>query len=414
MALTACGTKEKAPAKKGVHYDAASEAIEVDASSSEADGIVKATFAVDSPNTQLVHGAAGSRLDGAVAAFPPGAFDVDFEVKLYEGHTLATRKNLTDLGYSDDTIIVGSGPAAVVTWTYDEDSLRAYRLTLPAPSGLPAGSQTVAFYVRNVPGEDGHLLGVIPADQLTAKGAGLELVTQSYGVFQLVALSTTSGEAPTKPGTASEVPTTTTVDTSPVLAGSAPGAFTITGPKDEVSGPHPRVTWTTASGVETYALKLDLDDPACGNPYRIYDGLQVTAQLVDAQTGTSFVCVVASNAGGSTLANNAGFKLAADGSPPPTPSRPSGGPAISPSIEITYTWSAVTDVGAAGLSHYELEVGTTSGGADVFSGDIVDKTSKAIVGFDGSTYYARVRAVDLLGNASAWSPVSAGVTIDAD
>ncbi|MBU1599419.1 hypothetical protein KKG61_04855, partial [bacterium] len=82
---------------------------------------------------------------------------------------------------------------------------------------------------------------------------------------------------------------------------------------------------------------------------------------------------------------------------------------------ITFFWTegGLNDP-ESGIAGYWLDVGTTPGGSNRFSGDVGDVLSKTI--FDcgnGKTYYARVRARNGAGLYGSWSAVSDGITIDA-
>jgi hypothetical protein len=169
---------------------------------------------------------------------------------------------------------------------------------------------------------------------------------------------------------------------------------------------HPAINWSTATGAATYEVLLDATDPKCGSPYQTYKNLTTTAATVATQSGQSYLCVIASNALGSTAASNSGMELQCDAAVPPTPSAPTGVPGA---VDINFTWSAVTNAGQA-LTLYHLHIGTTPGGEDVYNAP-VDGLSYDMIGFAGKTYYAAVAADDSLGNESAFSAPSAGLMI---
>jgi hypothetical protein len=98
---------------------------------------------------------------------------------------------------------------------------------------------------------------------------------------------------------------------------------------------------------------------------------------------------------------------------PPTPGAPTDDGVYHLATNLTFNWGAVVDVGPAGLSHYNLKIGTTPGGTDVLGvtnvGNVISYNQ---LGSDGVTYYAAVQAVDNAGNTSAWSANSNGVGVD--
>src|SRR5689334_467572 len=94
-----CGSKKDA---KSSPHDPAAEAVEVDAAQAKEDAaVVTATVLESSPNTQVIRAPASSGIAGALAAFLPGSFDVDFAVSLYQGRSIAKRQNLKSLGFGD-------------------------------------------------------------------------------------------------------------------------------------------------------------------------------------------------------------------------------------------------------------------------------------------------------------------------
>jgi len=392
-------------------------AVNVDASVvSDGSGDAIGRVQVANAYTQIVRAAASSRIAGSLVAFPPGAFDIDANVTIAEGVNIATSSNLVQL--IDSGIVVQAvAPAVEVTFSSDENTLLPFLEKIPLPlGGVKPGQSLVVLYLKNTPGAAGLSLGLLAASDLVVDGGWATFSSRSYGISQAVYLASMSA-SPVKPKqvvTQQKIlPVASPSPPSPA-AQVAPSAFSITGPTDPLTGGQPTILWDFANSADSYELRLDNKDPACGSPYRIYPGLLANGQVADkVQDGINFVCVAAINSAGRTLATNSGFKFVADASPPPVPSSPvSDSGATTSQIAITFHWSAVTDVGPAGLSGYTLQVGTTPGGEDIFNGTI-PSTSKQIVGFDGLTYYARVSAVDAVGNASAWSANSAGVTIHA-
>ncbi len=98
---------------------------------------------------------------------------------------------------------------------------------------------------------------------------------------------------------------------------------------------------------------------------------------------------------------------------PPTPQRPSGPGPVTNNAQVTFTWSPVTDA-LSGTAGYSCRIGTTPGGAEVFSGFVGNVLSRQFTGESGLTYYCRVQAVDNAGNVSSWSAVSDGVLVDTE
>ncbi len=80
---------------------------------------------------------------------------------------------------------------------------------------------------------------------------------------------------------------------------------------------------------------------------------------------------------------------------------------------ITWTWIATTDPESS-VVDYQIEIGTTPNGNDIakeVSLGTAQTYTRALL-TTGITYYARVRAINGAALASAYSPSSAGTTID--
>lgn len=93
--------------------------------------------------------------------------------------------------------------------------------------------------------------------------------------------------------------------------------------------------------------------------------------------------------------------------PPEAPGTPQG---MIPSLpNIRFDWTAAGDAGRSEVASYECQIGTTPGGSNVFNGSVGSTLTKTVTGVSGSTYYARVRAMDGAGNVGPWSANSAGV-----
>jgi hypothetical protein len=100
-----------------------------------------------------------------------------------------------------------------------------------------------------------------------------------------------------------------------------------------------------------------------------------------------------------------------DNTPPGTPGTPTDAGEYSTSGTVTWTWTAAPEDGA--VAQYQIQVGSTPGGNDVFDGLVGTELSKTLSGLlDGSTYYARVRAMNTVGQWGPWSGVSDGITVD--
>lgn len=401
IAVTGCGKGGGDAADERSDVDEGAAQVQVDAGVvSSQGGTVQALVSAASPNTQIVKGAAGGKLANARLAFPPACFQTDVTVELGDGKTIASTKNVQSLTDANTTA-QAAGPAAFITWTYDEDSAKPFTVTLPAP----AGSNLAVVAIKNVANSDARSLALVPTNLLQLGTGVVSFETQSYGLYQVVSLSKATSAA--KQVATVEKPERVGAATNP------PGNFAITAPTDALSGAKPKAVWDEATDAESYEVRVSASDPTCEKVDKTYADVTLTNQVIDAVAdGDNYLCVTAKNAAGATKASNTGLKFQADKSPPPAPGKPDVGAPKVTTINFLVQWGAVTDTGPGGLAQYYLEVGHEPGGADVFTGPVVGTTQKGIIGFDGETYYARVKAIDGAGNESDWSPVSDGVLID--
>ena len=100
--------------------------------------------------------------------------------------------------------------------------------------------------------------------------------------------------------------------------------------------------------------------------------------------------------------------------PASAPGTPTDEGSAKTGVSAIFTWTAVADP-ESGIAGYNLQVGTTPGGLDVFNGFVPwnGGLSKAVsASVNGATYYARVQAVNGDGLTSTWSGNSDGITVN--
>lgn len=102
--------------------------------------------------------------------------------------------------------------------------------------------------------------------------------------------------------------------------------------------------------------------------------------------------------------------LLSDSSQPPAPAAPDADRRYSYDGDATFSWPASQS--SVGILDYFLEIGTTLGGSDFFSGNVGNVLTYSASGLaSGRTYYARVRARSNAGVNSDFSQASDGVTV---
>lgn len=103
-----------------------------------------------------------------------------------------------------------------------------------------------------------------------------------------------------------------------------------------------------------------------------------------------------------------------DVTPPPAPGAPEAGLVMFGTVlgnQVTFTWSAGSDPDG-GISGYNLQIGTTPGGSDVFNGFVATNQHTVQVPF-GTTLFARVQQVSGAGVSGTFGEISADVlTLD--
>jgi ELWxxDGT repeat protein len=100
-----------------------------------------------------------------------------------------------------------------------------------------------------------------------------------------------------------------------------------------------------------------------------------------------------------------------DATSPTAQGVPTDGGAFTSSTSVRFNWTPALDL-ISGVVSYDLEIGTTPGGNNVFAGNAGNAWTRAFTGSNGQTYYARVRAHDDVGNIGQWSGNSDGITVD--
>ncbi len=174
-------------------------------------------------------------------------------------------------------------------------------------------------------------------------------------------------------------------------------------------------TWTTASDAETGIAGYNLQVGTTPGGNNVFDGSVgnvLTREITGSNGQTLYARVQAVNGAGTATAwsgNSNGITI--DTTAPSTPGVPVDAGAYSTSAAVMFIWTAASDT-ETGITGYNMQVGTTPGGTDVFDGSVGNVSTREITGSNGQTLYARVQAVNGAGTATAWSGNSDGITID--
>ena len=176
--------------------------------------------------------------------------------------------------------------------------------------------------------------------------------------------------------------------------------------------------WTAGadagSGIVSYNLQVGTA-PGGNDVYDGNVGNVLTKQVTSVDTNTLYARVQSVN--GATLTsvwsgNSDGITI--DVTKSTVPGTPTDGPAeYSQSTTVSFIWNTSTDVGGSGVASYDLQVGTSAGGSDIFDGNVGNVLTYDATGAEDTTLYARVRSIDVAGNdPSSWSGNSDGIHID--
>jgi hypothetical protein len=315
------------------------------------------------------------------------------------------------------------GPAAVYGFKTEDDVAPAFAAA-PGDPGATTTSTTVQF-TWGTASDDGQGLAAAPywLEVRTAPGGGTELFNASVGTNLSADVPVADGQTAYARVGATDLAGNQgwsawsngiTVDATPPGAPGAPTSTT----SGWANGTVP-YTWTAASdagsGVASYRIELRTDTSGATGFVAADVGPDLAASFSAAglATGqTMYTRVQATDAAGNTSAwSGWSAGIGVDLTAPVAPGAPSTAAAVQQSATVHYTWSATTDAGS-GVASYWLEARTApGGGTELFNASVGTNLAQDVVASAGQTVYARVRALDAVGQ-EAWSGWSGGTLID--
>jgi len=105
------------------------------------------------------------------------------------------------------------------------------------------------------------------------------------------------------------------------------------------------------------------------------------------------------------------YFMISDNTPPGVPGTPVDDGVYSTNGTVIWTWTEASEDWI--IVKYQVQVGTTLGGNDVFDGSVGIDLTKTLHDLpSGFTYYARVQAMNTVGQWGPWSDASDGITVD--
>jgi hypothetical protein len=193
-----------------------------------------------------------------------------------------------------------------------------------------------------------------------------------------------------------------------IVDATAPDAPVVTGDTTPTMNNTPTWTWTAGAGDGNGTFRYKLDNASLSSgATETTDLLYVPAALGD---GTHTLYVQERDDIGN-WSDSGSYEIIIDSSAPSAPGTPTDIGEYTSSTTVTFTWTPGAD-NQSGVVSYNLQVGTTPGGIDVFDGDVGNVLTKDVSWTHGKTLYARVQAVNGVALTSAWSGNSDGITID--
>jgi hypothetical protein len=167
------------------------------------------------------------------------------------------------------------------------------------------------------------------------------------------------------------------------LLGPPPAAPALVSPGNQLTGvgPQPTLTWSAASGATSYDVYIGTSSPP---PMVANVSATSYSRTVCGSNTVCYWMIVARNEGGTAASQTWSFTT---GNFPAQIASPAPGIALSGSL-ATFAWTAVT-----GATQYQLTVGTTPGGSNVFNGSISGiSQTVAKIPCNGGTVFVQLTA----------------------
>ena len=172
--------------------------------------------------------------------------------------------------------------------------------------------------------------------------------------------------------------------------------------------------WYEPSGAKYFEFFWTFSDPGSGCSYwdwaKYWCYIYISGHSAQSKLGSWEVRSYIQDVYGNWDLEYSQYFAISDNTPPGTPGTPTDNGDYSTTGTVTWTWTAALEDGT--VANYQIQVGTTPGGNNVFDG-YVGSLSKTLYDLQsGFTYYARVRAMNTVGQWGSWSGVSDGIAVD--
>ncbi|MDA8018915.1 MAG: hypothetical protein MPN21_15855 [Thermoanaerobaculia bacterium] len=341
--------------------------------------------AVDAANSNHVPAGVDLDLDGL-----PRLVDIAEVTDTGAGSPVVDMGSFEAQSTTEVTAIVRSTPASAAT--------NAGSVTFTVTFDRSLSGLTAANFMLNSPGLTGSpaITSVVPTGgsvstlwNVTVNGYGgagsLRLdLDNADGLLDAAGASANISGLPFDSGETYAIDLVLPSASAPSDAGvwaNGPSAFSWIAPSD-------------TSGIASSHLHLGTSPGA--SDLGVVDVTGSTSHSVDAADGqTVFAFLIATDTVGNATMTDSSDGITFDLTPPDTAAPIDNGASIQgPAV---FTWNPPTDDGS-GVTELVLHVGTTSGGSQVFSGDVLGTTSFSQDGSHDDLFYAFLVAIDAAGN----------------
>ena len=180
------------------------------------------------------------------------------------------------------------------------------------------------------------------------------------------------------------------------------------------AGTQNTVFWNAVTDTTTYTVQCD-DARDFLTPYAtaVVSSATLSRTFTALTNGRTYWYRVDASNGYGTSAWSAATSSTQDAAPPTAPGTPTDAGAYTSSTSVRFNWTAASDgTSGSGVVSYDLQVGTTPGGSNIFNANVGNVLTRTVTGTNGQTLYARVRAHDAVGYIGTWSGNSDGILID--
>jgi len=410
MLLNSCSQSEKDDSSRSdIDESAESKVVEVVAT---LDGN-KAVAPINalSPHTLKISIPSDTRISFVEFLFLPRSFTESIDISIAEGSPVAHRTNLDLLGIANNFNMVNVSVPLVFTWTFDEDSLRPVTVRMKKPDFVKNMEDDFSnlglIYRKNVADLETTKLGIVHSSEFSIEGDFISFETLSYGIYQLVEFSGSVVTSKT-------LESNEAINTATINGDEIPGSFAVSGPMQNLATTkylpaHTLATWDPSNLASSYSAHFSKETDCNKASGKKYENLKsISLSVSELESGNYFVCVFANNKNGTVAAGNNGkVAISLDTT---APLKPVVAEISATGSNVDISWGIPAVFGPSGPGIYELQVGTTKNGSELFNGSVTTN-EKQIIGEFGITVYVRYRVYDGAGNVSPWSESTSGLSL---